>query len=321
MRYLYIAFILLLLPVVVFAQDVTVKTELEKNKILIGDQIELKYIVEKNNDYSVQFPLLSKTIGENIEIIDSARIDSVKLKKKKRQVTLHYTITAFDTGLFYIPPHPVIIKNKQFTDTMFSSDNYLEVKGVAIDSTNTIRDIKNIHELKFPWSKAVGYGLAILFDIFIILLILYFTVFRKSNKALFGVRKPSEAPHIIALRELDKLKAEKTWQKGSIKEYYSRLTFIVRNYIEKRFGIKALEETSYEILTDFKKVNRNKYKYKDDVIRILEGLLSLADLVKFAKNEPLPDENVTHLEKAYVFIKSTMVREEETKENEEKQGI
>ncbi|MBA7625810.1 hypothetical protein ES703_33242 [subsurface metagenome] len=112
--------------------------------------------------------------------------------------------------------------------------------------------------------------------------------------------KPEEPAHITAFRELDKIKARKLWQQKQVKEYYTRITYIIRWYIFKRFGIHALEETSDEILYYIKSLGLNDLNLQN-----LEYLLNLADLVKFAKGEPDPEENIIHLDNAYDFIKKT----------------
>ncbi len=72
-------------------------------------------------------------------------------------------------------------------------------------------------------------------------------------------------------------------------------------YIEERFEIPAMESITSEILEDFK-----KYSYDDDyLLEILENMLNLSDLVKFAKEDPSPTENETNLSQAYILIEKT----------------
>jgi hypothetical protein len=116
--------------------------------------------------------------------------------------------------------------------------------------------------------------------------------------------KPKLPPHVIALQELDKLKNEELWQHEKVKDYYTRLTDIVRVYIEDRFTISAMEQTTFEILTSFNiKEEQIEKKSFDELKEILE----VSDLVKFAKFTPLPDENHMMLSNAYLFVKETAV--------------
>jgi len=106
---------------------------------------------------------------------------------------------------------------------------------------------------------------------------------------------------VVALRELDKLSQEKLWQKNEFKEYYTRLTAIIRIYLEKRFHIPAMEETSYEILQDWKQ----HHEAVPGLYDMLKQLLNLADLVKFAREKPLPSDNEVNLDNAYEFVRRT----------------
>jgi hypothetical protein len=185
---------------------------------------------------------------------------------------------------------------------------------MRVDTAKALRDIKA--PLKAPVTFAeilpyIGIGLLI---VLIILAGIYYLRMRKQNKPVVRVKRPPEPAHRIALRELDQLKDEKLWQKNQVKEYYTRLTNIVRKYIEKRFGITALEQTSGEILDSFKKSG----SIDNDLYGILEELLQLADLVKFAKSLPMPDENERNLNNAYTFVLRTKPRTDSTEENPEK---
>jgi hypothetical protein len=124
---------------------------------------------------------------------------------------------------------------------------------------------------------------------------------------LFSIpSKPKEPAHIIALRELDRIKNEKLWQKDKIKEFYSDVTETLRIYIEDRFDIPAMEQTTDEILTNFK---YRKELINEKLFGNLSQILSLADLVKFAKYIPLPDDNNMTLVEAYFFVNATKKEE------------
>ena len=145
----------------------------------------------------------------------------------------------------------------------------------------------------------LGIGLGVLI---IVAFLIYYFVKRKKNEPVFVRKpKPKEPPHIIAYRELDRLKKEKFWQKNLIKKYHSEVTEVVRTYIEDRFYIRAMEQTSNEILASFKQT-----QFIDSILfDALKKMLQLADMVKFAKAIPLADENEQSLKEAYMFIDKT----------------
>ena len=114
--------------------------------------------------------------------------------------------------------------------------------------------------------------------------------------------KPKLPPHVIALQELDKLKTEQLWQQDKVKDYYTRLTDIVRVYIEDRFSVPAMEQTTFEILSEFK---RNGSQLDTKTYNELQEILEVADFVKFAKLTPLPDVNQNMMTFAYLFVNET----------------
>ena len=109
-------------------------------------------------------------------------------------------------------------------------------------------------------------------------------------------------PHIIAIQELDKIKAEKLWQQGKVKEYYSAITDVIRVYLERRFDIPALEMTTHE-LVKLISTNPETLPIKDT----LSELLHLSDIVKFAKYIPLNSDNDLSLIHSYFIIDKTKI--------------
>jgi hypothetical protein len=107
-------------------------------------------------------------------------------------------------------------------------------------------------------------------------------------------------PHVKAIEKLDHLKDKELWQKGDIKTYQSELTYIIREYLEGRYGVSALESTTDEILKSI----GSELNESGDVIS-LKRILQVADLVKFAKAQP--DENIhqSFMDEARGFVDRT----------------
>ncbi len=139
----------------------------------------------------------------------------------------------------------------------------------------------------------------------------------RKDPEIFSL-KPQEPAHVIAFRDLDKLKEEKLWESGQVKMFYTRLTEISRQYIERQYGIPAMERTTEEILEAFRRSNTEEPLLDE----MLKELLELADLVKFAKEDPLPVDNQTNLNNAYLFVQKTypMFYMEKSAENQIKEG-
>lgn len=142
--------------------------------------------------------------------------------------------------------------------------------------------------------------------LFLICVIAYIVKRIRAKKSLIPFKKeePKLPPHEQAIKELDEIKQQKLWQQGRSKEYYTLITDTLRKYIEDRFGISAMEMTSGEILDLIRKNSEAQSVYDN-----LRQILQLADFVKFAKMNPLPDENDLSMMNAYLFVNQTKVEE------------
>ena len=295
-----------------YCQEITVLATIDTNKILIGDQIILTLQAKTPPHFveGLHFPVFYDTIISAIEIIDKTNIDTTVDENQNIILKQNYLITSFDSGAYIIPPFIFTYMLDSIEDTIKTSPLLLEVYTVEVDTSQAIKDIKEPYDapltLKEFLNKYYPYILGSIFLIAIILFVIYYFKKRKKHEPLIKITKPKEPAHIIALRELDKLKREKLWQQNKVKKYYTRLTEIIRTYIEHRFQIMALEQTSYEILQSFTHlgiVDNQSYE-------ILSQMLRLADLVKFAKEKPLPDENEFSLKNAYLFVNNTKAEAE-----------
>ena len=197
-----------------FGQKLSVETLLDTNTIKLGDQIGLKYNIEKKSDVRIKLPVISDTLVKGVEVIGKPVIDSSKINNELWQITLAMKITSFDTGIYYLPPQPIIYTEKGYTDTLLSRAAYLMVQGVPIDSTNTIRDIKGPAPEPVSLLEILLYAIPVLvLGILVYLVILYYKK-KKKNEPLFKPLRPEEPAHITALRELDRIKAQKLWQQN-----------------------------------------------------------------------------------------------------------
>lgn len=282
----------------IVAQSVTIQTELDTHNILPGRFANLKYIINKKAGTEIILPHFGDTLYDAIELVGKVKIDSGNSVKEQEKLEQSIVLTAYEPGLWLIPPQPFVIKTQHGNDTVFSAASYLQVDSIAIDTTGIIRDIKNVEWIMPTLRDFIPFIIALAIMGLVVFLILRFWPGAKKRSSKNPV-VVSEPPHIVALRELDKLKAQKLWQQKQTKEYYSRLTAIIRTYIEHQFGLKALEQTSGEIINDIQRLGLESKLNSNE----LKKLLSLADLVKFAKGDAQPEENIEHLERAYDFVK------------------
>jgi len=310
---LFLSFALLLNPAI--AQD---KEEgfrygvaLDTNVIVVGDQIKLQLSVDQPKGIRVDFPVFTDSITKNIEIVRQWPLDTTEKKDGSLKINKKFLITSFDGGVHKMPPFEFKLQGENFNNLLRTDTLQLGVRSFEIDTTKANFDIAMpIHTpVSFaevaPWAMGGLVILALLFAGF------YFYRRYKRNQPLFKAEVPAEPAHVIALRKLEEIETQKLWQTGHIKRYHSDLTDTVRNYLDERFDLTTLESTTDETLEAISEAIMSK-----DLIADLKVILERADLAKFAKFQPLPDENELSLKYAYRIIEKTLVEETEKEETE-----
>jgi len=292
------------------AQEVTVKAMLDTNQFLIGDQIGLELSVKQPVSEFVGIPNIDQQINSELEILDQSENDTTLLETGHYLVKKRVTITAFDSGYFAVPPIPFLY----YSDTLRSDTLIFKVNSLPVDTAKAIKDIKMPYEAPlsfaevYPW---VGGGLGL---VILILVIIYIIRKIRRNEPIIKRSKPLEPAHIIAYRDLERLKSSKLWQKDKIKEYYTELTDVLRMYLWNRYAIRTLERTSEEILNSLK---MSDFK-EDEAFNLLKDIFNVSDLVKFAKYQPMANQNELLLDEAFHFVdKTKLIIEEKPEENKE----
>lgn len=317
--------LLLLIGVQSRAQTIKASASIDTAGIIIGDQVRMKLMVEFPKEVKVTFPVPSDTLHESVEIVDRKSIDSIFNDAGNRIMQQEFTISSFDTGRHEIAPFEFALSYEGMQDTLRSNPLALHVFTIPkLDSLmNAFQgpiDIKPPYEAPITLKEVAPWILGILIAAGLIFLIVWAIMRRKRNQPIFSLpQKPKEPAHIIALRKLDKVKEEKIWQQGRVKEYYSAVTDAVREYIENRFEINALEQTSDETIALFA---YRKDLLDNKTLESLKKMLSNADLVKFAKLQPGPDENNLLLVDAYFFVNQTKqeVKKEARESDDDREG-
>jgi len=281
----------------VSAQQVQVKAKLDTSEALIGDQVGLELSVFQSPGDTVLLPIFENKLTDNIEVIEQFAPDTLKQDNGKLEIKQKVLITAFDSGQYVIPHIPFLYGD----DTLKSNALLFRVNTVPVDTTKAIKDIKGPYEAPITLAEILPWALGGLGVIILIFLLIY--IIRKiiRKEPILRKVKPLEPAHVIAYRDLEKLKEQKLWQKEKIKEYYTELTDILRKYLWNRYAIRTLERTSDEILQSLK----NSPFYDEQPYLLLKDIFYLSDLVKFAKFKPLPDEHQKCYEDALRFVDKT----------------
>jgi hypothetical protein len=285
-----------------FAQHyLDIKAQADTNRIRIGEHVKLQLSARvqleglKGASFKVFFPSLPDSFS-HFEVINRTNLDTITSEGEK---FFHQTVTlsSYDSGRWEIPA----LKFEVFSitdgsyDSVFTQPVMIDVNTVAVDTTKAFKPIKAVQGVSWNlldyWLYLV---LGALTALVIVGLILYF---RKKPVKAPVVAGPSEVPYDRAMRELQELKSEKLWEQGDVKQYYTRLTDILRTYFENQFGIAALEQTSAELLQNIKPVTiLNQQREK------LQTILIIADLAKFAKMQPTPQEHEDCMTKATEIV-------------------
>lgn len=274
--------LLLLIASSVLAQQKQLVTSIDTTKNKIGAEFKLTLKATVDTKAKVIFPKL-KNIGA-LEVIQSYPIDTVK-KDDRYELIKKYGLTQFDSGKYTIPSIIILINNK----VVASDSLQVEVANVPVDTLKQkMFDIKDIapadNSLGNWWKYLLGFLLIIGLAAFI-----YWFIKKYQKKKIEA--EIYKTPIEKATSLLNLLEKKELWQKGEVKEYYSELTNIVRNYIEEAIEIPAMESTTSELIEGLKVASlKKKMALSQDTIENLFGVLKQADLVKFAKSKPMDFE-------------------------------
>lgn len=295
---------MMLSPAIISAQKVF--SSLDTNAIRIGEQVILTLSADLPKGTSVKFPQLRDSLPGGVEIIGSKGIDSTS----KLYNNVKYTLTAFDSGIYIIPSFPVVFETPGRADITLMTDSLmLKVFTVTVDTTKAIRDIKPIMSAPLTFSEIIPYLILTMGIILLVALFIYYLWRRKQNKPFLPIiKKPSLPPWTIALARFDEIEKTKLWQNGKIKEYYSAISDTLRLYIEMQLNVNAMEMVTGDTLEGLREND-----IESALISKADRVLTLSDLVKFAKEIPLADENADVLNKAREFVLETKPAEDLSK--------
>jgi hypothetical protein len=285
-------------------QDVKISSAFDSAKIFIGDQIKFTVTIDQPSNIKLSLPVLKDTLCKNIEIISGPRIDTTKGQSGRIKIIQKYLITSFDSGRYQVGPVFAENKNEAGLKRFYSDYSILEVVRVKITPQDTTAKIFDIIK---PYKAPVTFGEILPWLLIVALLgAIIWAAFRylpklRKSEAETDVFVPSDPAHVIAFRELERLKNEELWQKGETKKYYTELAEILRQYLENRFRVYSLELTTAETLEALVKTGFKKNGSYNDLKTVLTG----ADFVKFAKYNPVASENESHFQTSWNFVLTT----------------
>ena len=301
--YRFLLLVLLCVPTMKsHAGNTIVNVKLDSAKVMMGKTVKLHINIVKDAGSTGIILGTDSTMLGDIDIVKRDKIHTKTLDNNREEISQTVTLQPFEPGNYDLPPIKYFVNG----DTIMSNQEHLVVNSIKVDVKGEIKDYKPIVGVPF---KLIDYipniianywwawllGLALL----AFLIFAYFKWYKKGINP-FKPEKKRLPPYEEAILALNNLKNRQLWQNGQHKEYYSCLTDILRVYIERRFGINAVEMTSSEIMEQIKH-NEEALQVKDQLSEVLE----IADFVKFAKMQTLADDNEVAFQRTLNFVEQT----------------
>lgn len=285
--------------------QVTVQAKIDSLQLLVGEQTKIHLEVSMDANKQFSLPMIKDTLVRGVEVIDIAKPDTQLLNNDKRWViTQDYTITSFDSALYYLPPLEVMVDNKEYRSESLA----LKVYSIPVDTLHPDQFFgpKEIVAVSLEWQDIDTMVYAFILMLLLGAACVFFIIRYKDNKPIIKIIKvePKLPPHQEAMKQIEEIKSDKNVRRENPKLYYTELTDVIRTYIKERFGFNALEMTSSEI------IDRLMEEKDKDSLKDLKYLFDTADLVKFAKHAPMMNENDMNLVSAVDFINETKIEED-----------
>lgn len=278
----------------------------DKDEVTIGDKIKFVIRVKYKGDITLQFPEVGEQIGV-FTIKETGIAESPKREKDGYSVVVrNYLLRSYEIGRQTIPSLKIKYKSIQGDGEVAANEVIIDIKGV-IKEGEISGDIKDIHPpVDVPTSIkrlilwiSVGLGALLLSGV------VYGLVYKFKKRSKIQERQfIKRTPHETAYELLERLSKEDLIAKGLVREYYYRITKILRHYIEARFGLLAPERTTEEFLTEMAHTNQLDATHKI----LIREFLERCDMVKYAKYGPSNLEIKETYDAAKRFIDETKER-------------
>ncbi|MBK6330354.1 MAG: hypothetical protein IPF62_07490 [Bacteroidetes bacterium] len=278
-----------------------INAHVDTSSILIGDAIHLTLTATYDpTQFKIQFPSIEDTFN-HFEVIERNKIDTV-FGRENNIYTQKIRITNFDSGVWVIPPFSFNIKPLQGKESFsLNTDSFqINVNTISIDTSKPFQPIFGIRSASMPLQHIIMYIAGGIIALGILIFVIYYLVkkYRNKNKqASNQIPAIVLPPHEKAYAALDALENQALWQNGQEKEYHTLLTDIMRTYLEEQFSLDCFEKTSSEIIAQVKRT-----KALSNCRQYLRQLFETADMVKFAKSKPTPEQHIDSLKIARLVI-------------------
>lgn len=294
--------------------QVVVDIKIDSLQLFIGEQTGVTLDVTCDANQNPVFPAIQDRhqLTKGVEVVKVCPLDTQLLNEGKRVLySQRYIITSFDSALYYLPPMEVLVDTTHYKSKALA----LQVYTVPVDTVHLDQFYgpKDIEDAPFSWDDWSGVVYGSLLIVLLLLLVFVMLVWLKQGNPIIRIvrHKAKLPPHQVAMSEIQRIKEEKTWASEDSKEYYTQLTDTLRTYIQDRYGFRAMDMTSSEI------IERLIQENDEEALAELRQLFQTADLVKFAKFTTLINENDANLVTAMNYINQTKLEVDPNAKSEE----
>lgn len=307
MRHTYLTLALLAGVCAYAAGDVKITQRLDSAYLLMGKTTVMHIEASMEGRPSGHFHVDVSKFPENVEPV-AGEVSITHVGNNRYTMRQDIKLQSFDSGMYTIPASAYIEAGR---DTAFAKPIALKVIPVNVDSLKDIHPDPNVVGVKLKWSDylpdwLVDYWLWILLSLVAIgVFVAWWKIYgpKKIKQVLERKPEPKLPAFMVALQGLKQLQSEHLCEKGLEKDYYTRLTEILRVYMQDRFAINAMEMTSTEIVSALEALPSREAVSPAEMRKVL----SMADFVKFAKVRPLPEDNIKVYNAAVRFVEDTKV--------------
>ncbi len=259
-------------------QQTELKAAVDTTSIRIGEQLNYTLQIKADSTAQVLFP--EQPIFAPFELLEESPIDTLRAQSHYLY-TKKYALIQFDSGNYFLPQQQVLVDGFSKIADLIP----IRVNPVVVDTTKqNLFDIKPLTEVEKNYDALISRILWGLVIGLVCIGIMYTYLFQKRKKELRAQELP---PFERAIEELKALESENLSEQEEFKRYYSRLTDVVRRYLEEEAKIDALESTSEELLAKLElRKDAGSLDLDRKTLMSLRAVLQNADLVKFAKSMP-----------------------------------
>ena len=275
--------------------NVTVRLIVENPDVTLDDDVMLRVEAECPEGVNVELPDLKHDVFDAFEL-DASKIMEKKLTAQGTMLFSRvYGLEPLNEGEATIDPFNIKVMEDGKEREIETPELTLTIKEGEKLGEGLAEDELELMAVRSPWQKgwilwSAGGVVAL-----VIASLLVWRL-RRREKAVAEVRK---SPLETALAALEQLEKDDLVAKGELKEYYGRVSSILREYVEGRYGLQAPERTTEEFMEDLRRDSGTLSKEQKS---LLEKFLMHCDLVKFAKFKPSADEVRATFESCKDFV-------------------